>query len=420
MKKFSVLLLILMTIVLYGPIVKSVVIMTGAPNIVAPLRDVMLIILGIFGFVYANPLRAPRLLWGVITLIICVCIYLAVAATEDQYAAGLYYARSYLLPVFFMMALAGAITSIDRAEADNFSRYLVLLTLFTVLLSLVLYAVMLLDPAIASKLISGVADMQLADAWYISGNRWMRMGLPATSPNNLGLQLAMSLGFMIVLFASGRPVLRGLTPWVMGLAFLALLMTFSRSSALLLMVIVFTLWITNQISIPLRFSLPALSGGVIAAAIAWFGLSILDPDSTDSILHWFELNLTGQDPSMQGHLLTFEEAWDGLPDYYLHGYPKGTAGPLGLLFSAKANNVENSVLCVIYDMGIPLSSLFFLGWGLALSHFYRHRVQLAIFAGFFVCSQFLPYFNSAEALIAFVFIFSLTGLIGELSLKRQV
>ena len=41
------LLLLLLTFILYGPIVKSMIIMTGAPNVVAPIRDLLLFVLGL-------------------------------------------------------------------------------------------------------------------------------------------------------------------------------------------------------------------------------------------------------------------------------------------------------------------------------------------------------------------------------------
>ena len=241
----------------------------------------------------------------------------------------------------------------------------------------------------------------------------MRMGLPATSPNNLGLILALNLYFCTVAARRVDGILKRMLPYAIALTFLALLLTFSRSSVLLYLVALALLLVFKDIHIPARTWGWAGTVGAIVLATGIAGIVAVNPDIADNVSHWIELNLSGDDPSMQGHIKTFKEAWERLPEYYLHGFEKGTVGPNAIFFTLSINHVENTILGVIYDMGFFLGFFFLLGWGLTLSHFHQQRRQYAAFWGFFVCSQFLPYFFGADALIVFAYLYALSGLMHD-------
>lgn len=152
---------------------------------------------------------------------------------------------------------------------------------------------------------------------------------------------------------------------------------------------------------------------MVAAILSGVTLAILamaDATAFDQISLWLELNLSGNDPSMQGHLVSFQDAWEQLDQYYLHGFPKGTVGPKALSFTNKIHNVESSPLALVYDMGLPLSFLFMAGWVLILAEFYVTQAQWAVLFGFIVCTQFLPYVFEADSQIYFLFIYVLVGL----------
>lgn len=417
MSPFSILVFLVVCLTVYSPFNKTLFMLAGLSNYTSTLRDLLLITLGIWGIVRANPLRASRLLWGVLLLFVTIFVYIGVSAVEDQYMPGLYYSRFYALPVFFMMALAGALHNASPRDKALFIDGAVWLNTITVMVAIVLYGVMLADNVIASKLIVGVDDaVLLADSWYISGGVWMRMGLPATSPNSLGLMLSLNLVLNTLLIGTSNQAitsnaLKKLLPYATGLTFLALLLTFSRSSVLLYIVGLLTLFFTGSIRIPSRTLWQLGIGGTVILIAGVVVIVAINPDIADNVLRWLELNLSGDDPSMQGHVKTFKEAWDRLPEYYLHGFPKGTVGPNAVFFTLSINHVENTILGVIYDMGFFIGAAFLLGWGLTLSHFYKHRSQRAPFLGFFVCSQFLPYFFGADSLILFTYIFAACGLV---------
>jgi hypothetical protein len=414
MSIFPSLVFFIVCLTVYSPLSKTLLTLAGQSNYTSTLRDLLLISLGLYGIVRANPLQSPRLLWGVVILLGSIFFYIAISAYEDQYLPGLYYARFYALPVFFMMALAGSLYEATPRDKDSLIKATLWLNLVTVIVSIVLYGVMLADKGLASKLIVGSEDaVLLADSWYISGGTWMRMGLPATSPNNLGLILALNLYFCTVAARRVDGILKRMLPYAIALTFLALLLTFSRSSVLLYLVALALLLVFKDIHIPARTWGWAGTVGAIVLATGIAGIVAVNPDIADNVSHWIELNLSGDDPSMQGHIKTFKEAWERLPEYYLHGFEKGTVGPNAIFFTLSINHVENTILGVIYDMGFFLGFFFLLGWGLTLSHFHQQRRQYAAFWGFFVCSQFLPYFFGADALIVFAYLYALSGLMHD-------
>lgn len=412
MSPFPFLVFVLLCLTVYSPLNKTLFTLAGLSNYTSTLRDLLLIFLGFWGMVRANPLQNPRLVTGVSMLFLSIFIYIGIAATEDQYLPGLYYSRFYVLPVFFMMALAGALSNISERDKTLLIEGALWLNIVTVLVAIALYGFMLTDRVIASKLIVGSDDaVLLGDSWYISGGIWMRMGLPATSPNNMGLILGLNLCLNTIIIGKSSDILKKWLPYATGLTFLALLLTFSRSSVLLYLVTVLTLLITKSIRIPTKTLWQLGLGGIVILTVGAAIMVAINPDIADNVLRWLELNLSGDDPSMQGHISTFKEAWERLPSYYLHGFPKGTVGPNAIFFTLSINHVENTILGVVYDMGFFLGALFLMGWGVTLSHFYKQRSQIAMFMGFFVCSQFLPYFFGVDPLIVFTYLFAMAGLV---------
>jgi len=411
MKYLTGLVFITLCITIFGQFSKSLMAMFGVPNYLSTLRDLLLVVLAMMGILRANPLESPKLVWGVTLIVVCIISYIGIAFHEEQFGAGLYFARMYMLPIFFLMALAGALHSPTATERRQLLTLTFWLAALTIISSLALYGVLLSERSLASKLINGIDDSALPVSWYIAGGTWMRMGLPASSPNSLGLMLALVLCLLVTQIGRHDAPLRRYLPFIVSLALLALLLTFSRSSLLLFIVALIALLAYKELRIPPHLIWGTAVSGVMALALGMVAVSILDPDSSDQIIHWLELNISGTDPSMQGHMTTFHEAWDNLSDFYLHGFPKGSVGQKAAFFTYHINHVENSALGIFYDMGIFLGSAFMIGWALTLSHFHRNNIQSSILIGFLLCAQLLPYFFEPDALILFSFVYGLAGLI---------
>ncbi len=414
MSLFTALVLAVMSLTLFGHFVRTVVFLIGGPSgTITAVRDVLAIALAFMGLMRANPMNSPRLLWGLIIVFVSILIYLAIAAAEDAYLPGIYFSRTYLLPIFFMMALAGAITAADDREKENILKTAIWMGIGMVVLAIGLYGAALMDPAIAGVLISGNGESVLPFAWYIAGGNWLRMGLPAISPNALGFFMALNVLLMTLLIGRNSAFLKRTLPIIAALMLVTMLLTFSRSAMLMCMVGLLALWMLNQIHIPMNVIWATTVAGATLLIVAMIGVATVAPDAGDKILHWVELNLSGDDPSLQGHMDTFKDALDALPKFYLHGFDKGTVGPKAQIFTHQINHVENTFIGIFFDMGFFLGAFFMTGWGLMLSHFYSSRAQIAALAAFVVCAQFLPYYAEPDALISFVFVFALMGLVGD-------
>ncbi|MDR2924688.1 MAG: hypothetical protein LBU76_01830 [Azoarcus sp.] len=143
--------------------------------------------------------------------------------------------------------------------------------------------------------------------------------------------------------------------------------------------------------------------GILALS---FLVYFIDDYSGGKISHWISLNLSGEDPSMVGHGNSFVQVWEVLDEYYLYGYPRGSVGPKALVQEADLKNVENGMLSIFYDMGIPLGIAFIVFSSLLLGCMYRHPSQIAVLVGFAVPAMFLPYVFSPDIIIFFLFIYS--------------
>lgn len=390
-----------------GQLIKTVSVLAGISNPLPTIRDLALIGAAFLGLIAGDTFKSVKLLVGVILLLVTLFLYLLIAFWEGSPIQGLYFARIYILPVLFAAAMHGALQNITPQTASRIFQ-LVLTFGFTLVVSAIgIYIASLIEPKVLSSL---MGDGELASAWYISGGTWMRMGLPATGPNSLGLILSLNIMLLVSLMENGQ---QRKTIWSISflvLSVVGLLLTFSRSSWLMLMTGLLFVYVNRNAVGALKGVLWLALGGLLLGAIALSILSVTDPKSFDQIQIWLELNMSGRDPSMQGHIQTFHDAWDDLEHYYLHGYPKGTVGPKAAMFTYDVNNIENSVLGLIYDMGLPLSVLFMIGWSVLMSQLYVARSQIAVLLGFFVCSQFLPYVFEADIMIYLVFIYALVGL----------
>lgn len=390
-----------------GQLIKTLSVLAGISNPLPTIRDLALIGAAFLGLIAGDTFKSVKLLVGVVVLLITLFLYLLIAFWEGSPVQGLYFARIYILPVLFVAAMHGAMQNMTVGTASRIFQLVLFFGFSLVISAIGIYIASLIDPKILTSL---MGDGELASAWYISGGTWMRMGLPATGPNSLGLILSLNIMLLVALMENG---LQKKNFWAISflvLGVIGLLLTFSRSSWLMLMTGLFFVYVNRNALGAIKGMFWLAVGGLILAAIALSILSATDPKSFDQIQVWLELNLSGRDPSMQGHLQTFHDAWDDLEHYYLHGYPKGTVGPKAAMFTSDVNNIENSVLGLIYDMGLPLSILFMIGWAVLMAQLYVDRSQLAILLGFFVCSQFLPYVFEADIMIYLVFIYALVGL----------
>lgn len=393
--------------------VKQLGAISGVPNVLPALRDPLIIGLAIWAAGRLNLLASKR--WALLIALLSAFAvsYIAVAMVEDKLFAGLYYLRVYLLPIVFFVGVLGTFSVAPSRTVVQSLRILLYWNAVLAAAALSLYGLMQVVPSTRFTLIG---PGLLPDAWYISGGVWMRMGLPATSPNALGLVCALNAFVFAVMLL--RPadvgtrepgVSRVALALGLGVALVALVMTFSRSSLLLLLVSVpLLLVVSGAMTLERLFKLGLAGLALLGLLVA--ALMVADVISDGYVTVWLHLNTRFQDPSMGGHASSVRDALENFAEYAFWGYPKGTVGPLAVLFNGVVgNNVENSLLGLLYDMGVLVGAVYVLAVAVLFSMAYRHPVQWPLLIGFSVPWMLLPHIFSSDAMMYFAFVYVLTG-----------
>lgn len=414
MSRTNILVIGLVLLTLLSSFVKTLFESVGIPNVLPAIRDPLLIGLTLYGIGKLDFFSSKKwlLLFG--SLLVFVSSYLFIAMIEDRAFVGLYYIRIYLLPILFFIGAFGIFNHSKEARFENkLLNFLIYWNALLLATSVTLYVILQNVPTIRTTLFGH--DL-LPTAWYISGGTWMRMGLPLSGPNTLGLVFALNafvfLGIMITQKDSQHSLHIKPSTLLFSaiLAIAGLMLSFSRSSMLILFV-----------SIPLFILFPGVMTFNKFFKYSFVGLSVLtllvvfslivDEFSDGFVTRWVVLNTSFSDPSMLGHFTSITDALDKLHEYALWGYPKGTVGPKSVIFTGITNNVENSFLAVAYDMGLIFAAVYGVAVAALLSIGYKNRLQLVLLIGFFPPCFLLPYVFEADALIYFAFIYLLLGVI---------
>lgn len=430
MKKAAYLIVLTVLFSLFSYLLKKMLENAGLPNFPSYLRDVL--IFSLFAWLaYRTPLLFNRRIFLSIGLLaVLFAVYLLSATLASQFMVGLYYVRIYLVPFLFFMLCIGVFSYISSADLQRVIRWVVYLNLFILVTASILYALILQSP-VAHGFFLGYG--QLATAWHLAGANTLRMGLPLTSPNNLGVYIALTNCLLLSLILlpknsflfstdTAQPLLSKNIPvvflWLLvALNLIILLLTFSRSALLLfLLTALFFMFIPRVLSWRvLRVAGLALLMGIFVLPLVLWAANIL---SDYALEKWFYLNTSGTDPSLDGHSDSIAAAIQDFPIYALKGYPHGTVGPKADLFSLITHNVENSLLSLWFDLGVFGVLAYVFAYGLLLNVGYKHRFQLPILLGFLLIMQALPYVFEPELMMYFMFIYILIGHVATRSQPR--
>ena len=394
--------------------------LVGLPNPVPAVRDCVLFTLGLYAIYRTDVFKARGFFIAVLMTLLLLIVNIAIAAASDLHFAGVYYARLYLLPVIFAVAARGLLLQASPQEVRALARIVFWCGLIIVLVGFGLFAAIEVRPDLLFSLMGALEGQTLATAWYIAGGTWLRMGLPATSPNAFGLILALYLMLVIPLLIDGRflVVNKFMRVLVIGATLLAMLMSFSRSSWLALALGGFVMFVLCRREWGLAS--PAAILKLSAALFIMMMLLVVAVLAVDSysggfIVRWIELNASGTDPSMQGHGKSFVDALEALPDYFWIGYPKGTVSARALLFGGALHNAENSIISVFFEMGVPLGLVFLTLVVFLLKGLWVHKIQWGVVAGFGLCAMFLPYVFEPDMIALFLTVTTLLGRAMQLS-----
>lgn len=405
-------LLSLLVLTSLGSFLKILLGVAGVPNIVPVLRDPLLLLVCLLGVSKLDFFKTRK--WQVLILLLTIfsAIYVFSSLLEDRTVVGLYYLRFYFLPFLFFLGALGIMT-MDTSIIRNriLFRFLLWWNALLFVIALTIYVVLQVVPTLRPTFFGN--DL-LPTAWYISGGVWMRMGLPASGPNTLGLLFALNAfvfcSLLILKKTKGSEIIASTSAVFVGvfISLIGLMLTFSRSSMLILILALPLFMLMPGVLNFSRFFKLSVVISTLLALIVFAGVAA-DIASDGYVSRWVELNMSMKDPSMLGHLRSITDAIDKFYEYALWGYPRGTVGPKAIIFTGVANNVENSLLAIVYDMGLMLSAVFIFATVLLYSFGYTNRVQLILLGAFAAPCMLLPYVFEPDALIYFAFIYLLLG-----------
>jgi len=412
MNKARLLMISLVLLTLIGSFLKTLFGTVGLPNVMPAVRDPLLIGLAFYGIGKLDFFSSRKWLIFLAATLTFVFPYLLIAMLEDRALIGLYYIRLYVLPFLFFIGALGILgNSEDIDVRRSLLRFFIYWNNLLFIVAASIYALLQSEPSIRATLFG--PDL-LPTAWYISGGTWMRMGLPLSGPNTLGLVFALNAFLFFGLLITQKTGLNQLnisTKSVLLAALLAvggLLLSFSRSSMLLLFVALPLFMMTPGVMTFNKFFTFAFVGTLMLALLAALALFV-DETSDGFVTRWIVLNTSFSDPSMLGHFRSIADAMDKLHEYILWGYPKGTVGPKAAIFTGLTNSVENSFLAVLYDMGLPIGVTYSIAVVTLLATGYHNRYQLVLLASFLPPFFLLPYVFEIDVQIYFAFVFLAVG-----------
>jgi hypothetical protein len=385
----------------------------GLPNLLLALREPLMIGLAVYGISKLELFESKQWVVLIAAVTAFAVPYLVTAMVQDRVVVGLYYLRIYLYPFLFFVGCLGIFSSQPKDLVRNaLLCFLVRWNAVLFVISAALYVLIQTTPALTGTLIG---PEPLPSAWYISGGTWMRMGLPMVGPNTLGLIFSLHAFVFVSVLLTRQTLIQPINVSSRSLflatmlALLGLMLTFSRSSMLLLILgLPLVLCMRHVLNFSRFFAVGASSLGMLLV-IVLIGL-VVDQTSDGYIGRWISLNTSMNDPSMQGHFSSIDEAIAGADKYMAWGYPKGSVGPKAVFFSSSTNNVESSFFGIFYDMGLVGGMFYWLAVFILYVTGYRSRLQAVLAWGFLFPCFLLPYVFEPDVLIYFSFIYLLLGL----------
>jgi hypothetical protein len=399
--------------------------MFGVPNLIPLLRDGLLFALAALAVANTDVFKSREFFITILLCLLMIALNIGVAAFTDRHLAGLYYARLYLLPVVFAVAVRGLVMPASEGVVRSLSGMVLWIGVAINIVAFALFAAIEFNPNLIYTFLGVIKGDDLATVWYIAGGTWLRMGLPTTSPNALGMTLAFYLLLVVPLMLRGRRLLGVSRPVCVAailIAVLALLMSFSRSSWLAVFVgggLMFMLC-RHEWNMGGPGAILKITGTMVTLSVLLLGVVLyVDSYSGGFILTWIELNLSGSDPSMKGHGDSFAIAIASLDEYFWLGYPKGTVGSRAYLFGGEMHNVENSFFALFFEMGVPMGMAYLALIASVLRGLWIHKSQWGVLAAFFTVAMFLPYVFEPEIVALFLLTYVLLGRAMQLAAEAE-
>jgi hypothetical protein len=286
---------------------------------------------------------------------------------------------------------------------------------FVGILAVALYMLCLIKPEFFN-IIQG--QDELSYAWKISFANVLRAGSPQSSPNTLGLYMAINAIFIYLLFILeyNVPFFKRLSLQLLFCADIAiLLLTFSRSAIVFVMAAYFCFSFFKISTI--KRAIKQFVAIIIIVTTFYFIANIL---SGNRLVLWLHLNQKLEDTSIIGHRESIARAITNFTDYCFVGYEKGTVSQKAKLFTKDSIiMVENSFFILIYDMGIIQFLIFISSYFFLFKHTLLNKFQISFLLAFLININFLPMVLEIEIIMYFLCIFVLSAYLSPENLNKK-
>ena len=257
---------------------------------------------------------------------------------------------------------------------------------------------------------------EINSAFLIAGANILRASLPQIGPNQLGFYLAPNILLLIYfiyinkIYFRNRNILYSLLMLDFGL----LCLTFSRSSILTVIVAVIVIAAFR----PGKYIKTFFKWGTVSCIL--FGIFLFSADklSQGNFSVWVKFNTSFKDPSLQGHSNSILESLNKYDEYYLSGFEKGIVGPKAALFGKTMMNSENSLIVMVFEMGIFQFIFLSLGYLFLFPRIITNIFQMALMIGLLVNIQFLPSIFETGPMTNFIAMIAFLGNKSILSIRQ--
>ena len=369
------------------------------PNALAVARDAFICIL--FGLALKFIAKRRSIQLALLFLGIFVFFEVILIALQGRWEPGFYFLRVYLLPVLYGILLYVYVYSYP---VKTFIHWLYVINVLVIIAAPILYYVTFKD---TNFILDITGRDTLANSWRIASANLIRMGLPFSSPNTLGMYLSANIFFFYIVKMK-KMYDPGKINFLFFCNFTMLILSFSRSSFLALLVSFLILaialykqFLSKVITISL---LVGIGGSLLMVYINYLSDGVL--------MKWVELNITLSDPSIGGHSGTVSDAFLNLDQYIWTGYPRGTVGGKAAVFTDNIINVENSILILFYSFGAIALFLIFV-YAFFMGGFLSNKYQLALLCGASVSIIALPNILEVELMMHLLFLYFILGIMTE-------
>ena len=393
-------------ILIFGFVIGKILMqLFGLPNITSYIRDFSILVLFInFIVTQKHTFKLSTSIFAALFALFFCFTYLITSFEQGKIIIGLYYLRIYVLPMIFFVVAWKIVCRFDTNRLKIFLLTILRWNLTANLLSILIYTLLLSVPSFALLFLG---KEEVASNWRIAGANIYRAGFPQGDPNQLGLYQAINICLMFFIMLKKIDV--GIRPAFIKILLLLdviiLFLSFSRSSMVFLITCVCVILMFRFSRIVKSVLLYSLVLLLVLISSALVTNKVTDGKLTT----WIMMNITMDDPSIGGHTNTIYDAVQAVDQYILFGYERGTVGPKAELFTDTIINVENSVLILLFDMGIFGLLIYITIYGLLILPFVRNIYQTALLVAFIVNIQFLPSIFSIEIVMYFFAVFVITA-----------